>query len=79
MDDAEFHDSMIEAYKKQHRAKAEAKPANVDYEGWKNRHRISAKLHGCVYADLMAFCRKHGMSVNSASNFILSTFFKTNV
>lgn len=80
LSEEEFHRFMSDEYSKQQRTSPEPAPRGVDSETWKNRHLVSAKLPPGVYADLMAFCRKNGMSVNSALRAILhNTFNSTNV
>jgi hypothetical protein len=72
--EADFHAQMANLYAQQ-RLKPEPRPAGVEMQDWKNRHRISAKISPDAYADLMAYCRERGLSVNSALRQILSAFF----
>ena len=66
MDDTAFHAHMADLYQQQNR------PAVVNTQDWKNRHRVSAKLEPETYSALMAYCRKHDLSINSALREILS-------
>lgn len=75
VDDQQYHQQMATLYAQQ-RLKPEPRPDDVDVQSWKNRHLISAKLSAPLYADLMAFCRQHGFSVNTAIRAILSAHFK---
>ena len=72
--DDDFHAQMADLYAKQ-RLKPEPRPEGVNPEEWKNRHLVSAKVSGQAYADLMAYCRQHGYSVNTAIKQILSSYF----
>ena len=74
MDDKDYHELMADLYKQQREPKG-ARPQNVGEIEWKNRHLISAKLNEALYADLMAFCRSKGYSVNSAIKEILTKHF----
>jgi hypothetical protein len=78
--DEAFHRRMAELYAQQAQpVNREFRPEGVDPSDWKNRHRISAKLSPDIYADLMAYCRKQGFSINSAIKVILTQHFKANV
>ena len=68
MDDADFHAQMANLYEQQSR------PSAVSAQDWKNRHRVSAKLEPETYSALMAYCRKHDLSINSALREILSQY-----
>lgn len=76
MNEAAFHQQMSELYARQGRRTQ--RPFGVGEEEWKNRHRISAKLTPDHYSQLMAFCRKHGLNVNSGLRQILNTYFEAN-
>lgn len=76
MDEATFHQHMSELYAKQGRRPQ--RPCDVGLQEWKNRHRISAKLTPDHYSQLMAFCRDHGLNVNSGLREILNTYFQAN-
>ena len=76
MDEATFHQQMSELYAKQ--GQRAWRPCGVNPEDWKNRHRISAKLTPDHYSQLMAFCREHGLNVNSGLRQILNTYFQAN-
>ena len=78
MDESQFHDHMSQLYAAQ-RAQYERASSGVTPGDWKNRHRIAAKLKSDNYADLMAFCRQNGLSVNSAINLILHKHFASHV
>lgn len=79
MDDQDFHDQMLAEYKNQ-RAKDERRPKDVSQRDWSNRYYIAAKLHGDLYADVYAYCKKHDLSMSRALKFLLSThpFLKNN-
>ena len=76
VDELQFHQFMAESYAKQRRTPREPRPPGVEYEEWKNRHRISAKLRPDLYAELMALCRQNDWSVNTAINHLLSQHFR---
>jgi hypothetical protein len=79
MDDQEFHDRMLAEYKNQ-RAERVPRPKGVDFEFWRNRGHIGAKLSPSEYAAFYGYCKKHDLSINRAIKFLLSThpFLKNN-
>lgn len=77
LNEEEFHRFMSAEYSKQIRATPEPTPQGIDPKTWKNRHLVSAKLTPGIYADLMAFCRENGMSVNTALRAILQRTFNS--
>ena len=56
------------------RQQAEPSPPDISKEKWKNRHKVSAKLHRRTYDSFIAWCRDHELSVNQAINVVLSFF-----
>jgi hypothetical protein len=79
MDDQDFHDRMLAEYKNQ-RAERVPRPKGVDFEFWRNRGHIGAKLSPSEYAAFYDYCKKHDLSINRAIKFLLSThpFLKHN-
>ncbi len=79
VDEQEFHDRMLAEYKNQQQNKF-ARPEGVDFEFWRNRGHIGAKLSPPEYAAFYGYCKKHDLSINRAIRFLLSThpFLKNN-
>jgi hypothetical protein len=79
VDDQEFHDRMLAEYKNQQQNKF-PRPEGVDFEFWRNRGHIGAKLSPPEYAAFYSYCKKHDLSINRAIRFLLSThpFLKNN-
>jgi len=76
VEDNDYHNLMADLYKEQlKRSPRTPRPEGVGESEWKNRHLISAKLPEGLYADLMAFCRAHGFSVNTGLKVILTKHF----
>ena len=79
VDDQDFHDQMLAEYKNQQHNKF-PRPEGVDFEFWRNRGHIGAKLSPPEYAAFYGYCKKHDLSINRAIRFLLSThpFLKNN-
>lgn len=81
MDDQDFHDKMLKAYKEQKQVSPkEARPKNVDFEEWRNRYAISVKLPPDLYRSFYSYCKEHELSASRALKFLLLThpFLKNN-
>lgn len=72
MDDEDFHARMLAEYKNQ-RAERVPRPEGVDFEFWRNRGHIGAKLSPSEYAAFYKYCQRHDLSINRAIKFLLST------
>jgi len=57
------------------RAPREERPADVENDDWKNRHKVSVKLKPYNFADLTAFNKATGLTTNASINFIINCFF----
>ena len=71
--DQEIHE-WIQEQLKNPRQLAEPSPPDISKEKWKNRHKVSAKLHRRTYDSFINWCREHELSVNQAINVVLSFF-----
>ena len=76
MDDAEFHDKMQSAYKRQKLFLLSSKPPEATREEWKNRARISAKLDPETYAKFYSWCKARNFSINTGSNVIIADYLQ---
>ena len=76
MDDAEFHDTMQAAYKRQNLFLLSSRPPEVTVEEWKNRARITAKLDPETYAKFYSWCKAHSFSINTGLNAIIADYLQ---
>ena len=76
MDDAEFHGAMQNEYERQKLFLLSSRPPEVTKEEWKNRARISVKLHPEFYTKLYSWCKAHGFSINTGLNAIVADYLQ---
>lgn len=61
------------------RAQRQFKPKYVSTSDWKNRHRVSAKLHPDTATRFEAFKKQHNLNTNESINLIVAAYFEKNI
>ena len=56
--------------------KPEQRPKHVDYDSWRDRCKIAAKLGPDEYSALVEYARHNDMNINSATRAIFRFFFQ---